>query len=120
MFCLVGGLFGLANGGYIGANKPTPVVIGDNKNEGEIVSPISKMRNTVLDALSAFAGAKKPAQAATTLTQATNNRTITQNVNITNQFNGGAVQAQKDGAKAMKKSSDDATGAMARALAYAR
>ena len=116
----LGSFFGLANGGYIGANKPTPVVIGDNKSEGEIVSPISKMRDTMIDALSIFAGAKKPVQAAETLTQATNNRTITQNVNITNQFNGGTAQAQKDGAKAMKKSSGDATAEMARALAYAR
>ena len=116
----LGSFFGLANGGYIGANKPTPVVIGDNKNEGEIVSPISKMKNTMLDALSVFAGARQPAQAAQTLNQDSSNRTITQNVNITNQFNGGPAQAQKDGAKAMKKSSSDATAEMARALSYAR
>lgn len=117
----VGGVFnGLAEGGYIGANTPVPVVIGDNKAEGEIVSPISKMKNTVLEALRMFAYSAKPVQAARTLTQETSNRTITQNVHITNQFNGGTTQAQKDGAKAMKKSSGDATAEMARALAYAR
>lgn len=116
----IGSFFGLANGGYIGANKPTPVVIGDNKSEGEIVSPISKMKNTMLEALGVFASAKRPVQAATTLNQDSSNRNITQNVSITNQFNGGPAQAQKDGAKAMKKSSNDATGEMARALAYAR
>ena len=116
----VGGWFGLAEGGYIGANNPVPVVIGDNKAEGEIVSPISKMKNTMLDALGTFAYAAQPIQAAGTLTQQTNTRTITQNVNITNQFSGGPVQAQRDGATAMRKSANDATGEMARALAYAR
>ncbi len=116
----IGSWFGLANGGYIGANKPTPVVIGDNKSEGEIVSPISKMKATVIDALSTFAYAKTPTQSAQTLNNETSNRTFTQNVNITNQFNGGPAQAQKDGAKAMSKSSKDATGELARAFSYAR
>lgn len=33
----------LANGGYIGANTPQLAMIGDNKHEGEIVSPESKL-----------------------------------------------------------------------------
>lgn len=44
----------LAEGGYIGKNKPTPVVIGDNPNEGEIVAPESKLRKTVAEALAEF------------------------------------------------------------------
>lgn len=44
----------LAEGGYIGKNQPTPVVIGDNKNEGEIVAPESKLRKTVAEALTEF------------------------------------------------------------------
>jgi len=42
----------LAQGGYIGANKPLLSVIGDNKNEGEIVAPESKIREQVEIALS--------------------------------------------------------------------
>jgi tape measure domain-containing protein len=50
------------------------------------------------------------------------NRTsnVNQNVNITNNFNGGDVSAQKAGAKAMSKSAYDATSYMARGLAYGR
>ena len=44
----------LAQGGFVRPNKPQAVVIGDNKHEGEIVSPISKMRDTVLDAMQMF------------------------------------------------------------------
>lgn len=50
----------LAEGGYVGANDPQAVIIGDNKNEGEIVSPISKMRDTVLDAIKLFAASARP------------------------------------------------------------
>lgn len=47
-------------------------------------------------------------------------RVVTQNVNINNSFSGGELAAQKQGAAAMKKSASDATGQMARGLAYAR
>ena len=33
----------LANGGYVGANAPQLALIGDNKHEGEIISPESKI-----------------------------------------------------------------------------
>jgi phage-related protein len=33
----------LAKGGYIGANSPVMAMIGDNRNEGEIVAPESKL-----------------------------------------------------------------------------
>lgn len=116
----IGSIFGLAEGGYIGANNPTPVVIGDNTQEGEIVSPISKMRNTVLDALNLFSSASVPTSAASTLSNESSNRVLSQTVNITNTFNGGSADQQKNGARAMRKSADDATGIMARGLAYAR
>lgn len=48
------------------------------------------------------------------------NRNVTQNVSIANTFNGGTANAQKQGATAMGKSANDATGYMARGLAYAR
>ncbi len=112
----------LAQGGYIGPDKPTPVVIGDNKQEGEIVSPISKMRDTVIDALKVFLGgavSKRKTEAAQTLERQTVNKSVTQNVNIYNTFEG-TKDVQKTASTAMKKTTSDATGELARALAYAR
>ena len=37
----------LANGGYLAANNPRLAIVGDNKREGEIVSPESKIREQV-------------------------------------------------------------------------
>lgn len=112
-------LQGLAEGGYIGANKPTPVVIGDNKSEGEIVSPISKMRDTVIDALRTFVAAGKPSGATQVLSNSTSNRSIVQNVEINNEFNGDKT-IQKQAAKTMNKSAEDITAFLARGLAYAK
>jgi hypothetical protein len=41
----------LANGGYVGANQPQLAMIGDNKREGEIVAPESKLRQLALEAV---------------------------------------------------------------------
>lgn len=112
-------LKGLAEGGYIGANKPTPVVIGDNKSEGEIVSPISKMRDTVIDALKTFVAAGKPSGATQVLSNSTSNRSIVQNVEINNEFNGDKA-IQKQAAKTMDKSAEDVTAFLARGLAFAK
>jgi hypothetical protein len=50
----------LAQGGYVGANSPVLAMIGDNRNEGEIVAPESKLYeqtyNAIKDALSQTAG----------------------------------------------------------------
>ena len=40
----------LAQGGYVGANQPQLAVIGDNKREGEIVSPESKLLDMAVKA----------------------------------------------------------------------
>jgi len=40
----------LAQGGYVGANQPQLAMIGDNKREGEIVSPESKLRQMAIEA----------------------------------------------------------------------
>lgn len=40
----------LANGGYVGANQPRLAMIGDNRREGEIVSPESKLRQMAIEA----------------------------------------------------------------------
>ena len=44
----------LAEGGYVRANQPQPVIIGDNKTHGEIVSPEDKMLEVVIQALEQF------------------------------------------------------------------
>ena len=46
----------LAEGGYIRANQPQPVIVGDNKRQGEIVSPEDKMLEIILKALDSFFG----------------------------------------------------------------
>lgn len=111
----------LAEGGYVKANKPQTVIIGDNKREGEIVSPISKMRATVLDALSLFASSARVS--APTAAVASGNggisKSIVQNVEINNEFNGDKAIQQK-AASAMDKSATDVTAELARGLAYAR
>lgn len=108
----------LAEGGYVEANKPRHVIIGDNKNEGEIVSPISKMRDTMLDALRLFMTAAKPAGSAQPLTGSSMTRNIVQNVEINNKFEGDKAIQQK-AAGAMDKSAKDVTSELARGLAYA-
>lgn len=44
----------LAEGGFVKANTPQLAVIGDNKTQGEIVSPVDKMKDTFLSALKEF------------------------------------------------------------------
>ena len=44
----------LAQGGYVKANQPQPVIIGDNKTQGEIVAPEGKMLEVMLTALQTF------------------------------------------------------------------
>lgn len=118
----------LAEGGYVEPNKPRPVIVGDNKQEGEIISPISKMKDTVLSALRTFvsgassltkARAVSGDSAALAVGGSTSNKTINQNVNISNQFNGDRAGQQKS-SEAMDKAAEDSTSQMARALALIR
>lgn len=111
----------LAEGGYVKPNRPLPVIIGDNKTEGEIVSPISKMRDTMLDALGMFmASAKVSAPTAAVASGGSNvSKNIIQSVEINNEFNGDRA-IQKKAATAMDKAATDVTAALARGLAYAR
>ncbi len=60
-----------------------------------------------------------PGTAKTASTGGVSSRTVTQNVEINNQFNGDRAGQEKS-SEAMDKASDDATGEMARALAFAR
>ncbi len=107
----------LAQGGYVEANRPQTVIIGDNPREGEIVSPISKMRETFEGVLKMFATSLYPTQAAQVLSNSVNNRTITQNIEINNEFNGDrAIQEKASGA--MDKSAQDITSELARGLVF--
>lgn len=49
----------LAQGGYVKANSPQLAIIGDNKTQGEIVSPEGKMHEVMLSALKSFFGQLK-------------------------------------------------------------
>ena len=64
-------------------------------------------------------GAPPTADAVQALSQSIENKTVTQNVEITNQFHGDRAGQEKS-AEAMDKAADDATGQLARGLAYAR
>ncbi len=44
-------IFGLENGAAIGPNNPQPYILGDNKREYEVVSPVSLMEQTVMSAM---------------------------------------------------------------------
>lgn len=46
----------LAQGGWVAANNPRLAIIGDNRREGEIVTPESKIREQVEAALAKFGG----------------------------------------------------------------
>ena len=43
--------FGLANGGAVAPNSPMPYILGDNKKEYEVISPVSLMEETVMSAM---------------------------------------------------------------------
>ena len=109
----------LAQGGYVRPNKPQPVIIGDNRHEGEIVSPISKMRDTVIDAMKMFASSSRPSESAKLLSNTTSNNSVIQNVTINNKFEGDRAIQQK-AASTMDKSAHDVISELARGLAYAR
>lgn len=46
----------LAQGGYVRANQPQPVIVGDNKTQGEIIAPENKMLEITMLALEKFFG----------------------------------------------------------------
>lgn len=109
----------LAEGGYVEANKPRHVIIGDNKREGEIVSPVSKMQQAMLDALRMFTSVSRPSGETQATALSPRNYIINQNVAINNEFNGDTA-IQRSASKAMDNSAKDITGQLARGLAFAR
>ena len=52
----VKGFLGLANGAVIEPNNPQLVMVGDNRREQEVVSPLSTIRQAVSEAISASGG----------------------------------------------------------------
>lgn len=76
---------------------------------------------TIVGGMGALAKAARPSSS-TVMSAATNNsnvsKTVTQNVEINQEFNGDAA-AQQNISKAADSAADDTTGALARALAYA-
>ncbi len=47
---------GLAGGGAVAPNRPAPYILGDNKREYEIVSPVSLMEKAVMSAIAKSGG----------------------------------------------------------------
>lgn len=109
----------LAEGGYVEANNPQHVIIGDNKQEGEIVSPVSKMKEAMYDVMRMFSSTLRPTQATQALVQPERSYVITQNIEFNNEFNGDAA-IQRSASNTMDKSAKDVTAQLARGLAYAR
>lgn len=50
----------LAEGGYLGPNQPRLAIVGDNRREGEIVAPESKIAEAVAAGMAGRAGAADP------------------------------------------------------------
>lgn len=93
-----------------------------------MASGITSGKKKVKDALKGMTGEMSVIAKANVVSKATGRgatgrttggRTVTQNVNINNQFNGDRAGQQKS-SEAMDKAAGDATGEMARALAFAK
>lgn len=93
-----------------------------------MASGITSGKKKVKDALEGMTGEMSVIAKANVVSKATERgatgrttggRTVTQNVNINNQFNGDRAGQQKS-SEAMDKAAGDATGEMARALAFAK
>ena len=93
-----------------------------------MASGITSGKKKVKDALEGMTGEMSVIAKANVVSKATGRgatggttggRTVTQNVNINNQFNGDRAGLQKS-SEAMDKAAGDATGEMARALAFAK
>ena len=93
-----------------------------------MASGITSGKKKVKDALEGMTGEMSVIAKANVVSKATGRgatgrttggRTVTQNVNINNQFNGDRTGQQKS-SEAMDKAAGDATGEMARALAFAK
>ncbi len=71
----------LAQGGWVAANNPQLAVVGDNKREGEIIAPESKIREQVKQAISEMGGAGKQELSLTLYVKYEDGKTIIKKVN---------------------------------------
>ena len=90
---------------------------GIGENEGMVLDKVRGLASGI----SALMGAAQ-ADIGTAAVNTVNNSSssVTQHVNIENNYSGGTPETQKNVSRAMKKSASDATAQMARGLAYAR
>lgn len=80
----------LANGGYAKANNPQLAIVGDNKREGEIISPESKIYEQTLKAIKDSGTVGKQEIAITIYHKYEDGKTIIQKINQA-QINAGEV-----------------------------
>ena len=71
----------LAQGGWVAANNPQLAVIGDNKREGEIVAPESKIRDQVKQAINEMGGTGTQQLEITIYHKYEDGRTVIQKIN---------------------------------------
>ena len=71
----------LAQGGWVAANNPQLAVIGDNKREGEIVAPESKIRDQVKQAINEMGGTGSQQLEITIYHKYEDGRTVIQKIN---------------------------------------
>lgn len=90
---------------------------GIRSQESVVLNPIRELAEGIT-MLTQAATVKAATAAASTVNHQFSS--VTQNVNISNRYSGGTMEAQKNVSKAMKQSAEDATSYMARGLAYAR
>lgn len=91
----------LAQGGYVGADQPRLVMIGDNKHEGEIVSPESKLLDMAVQAAELAGGSGLNNELLMTIIELlTRIITILENLNLDIELDGRSLlQSLKDSQK---------------------
>lgn len=107
----------MASGGIV--TKPTLALIGEGSDD-EAVIPLRKLASIMASAATSFVARNTPGDSIGAINNTNNSRSITQNVNINNKFEGGLAAAQTKGASVMNSSANDATAILARGLAYSR
>ena len=90
---------------------------GIQANEGLVLDRIRSLADGI-SMLTQVATARAATAANSTINHTSSS--VTQNVNISNSYSGGTMDAQRNVSNAMKKSASDATTYMARGLRYAR
>ena len=90
---------------------------GINKGKSKVVSALGLLTDGM--SVAAQANIVSPDTVSKAGSGSSMSKSVVQNVNINNNFNGDRAGQEKS-AEAMEKASDDATGEMARAIAFTR